>query len=71
MNTKEVKKRMVDFGYTNNELADRLGVTPAHFSGVLNGKRTLTLGMADKIQQALEIPDEQFAFYFMRRDGEE
>lgn len=71
MNTKEIKKRMVDYGFTNAELADRIGVTPSHFSGVLNGKKALTLGVADKIQQALEIPDELFAFYFMKRDSEE
>lgn len=65
MNTKELKKRMVDYGLTNNELADRVGVTPQHFSGVLNGKRSLTLEVANKIQKELEIPDEKFAFYFM------
>jgi antitoxin component HigA of HigAB toxin-antitoxin module len=71
VNTKEIKKRMVDYGLTNAELADRIGVTPSHFSGVLNGKKTLTLGVANRIQKVLEIPDELFAFYFMKRDGEE
>lgn len=69
MNTKEIKKLMVEHGITNKEMAERLGVTATHFSAVLNGKRAITLGTADKIQKELGIPDEQFAFYFMNRDG--
>lgn len=65
MNTKELKKRMVDYNMTNAELADKIGVTPTHFSGVLNGKRPLTLGLANKIQEALEIPNEDFGHYFL------
>lgn len=65
MNTKAVKCRMIDKGLTNAEMADKIGVTPQHFSGVLNGKKPLTLNMANKIQEVLEIPNDDFGHYFL------
>lgn len=68
VNTKEIKKRMVDCDLTTAQLADEVGISVTYMSSVLNGKRTLTLHVAEGIQKALEIPNDRFGHYFL--DGE-
>lgn len=65
INTKALMHRMIDYELTTAELADRIGMTPAYVKHVLEGRRALTLGVADKIQDALEIPNERFGYYFL------
>lgn len=69
VNTKEIKKRMVDFDLTFAELADRIKMTPTYTSAVLNNKKPLTLNFANKVQEALQISDDDFGHYFL--SGEE
>lgn len=68
MNTKALKCKMIEKGLNNVELAKRIGVTPQHFSTILNGKCQLTLKNANAIQKELEIQDHDFAYYFLE-DG--
>lgn len=68
INTTEVKKRMLDYGVSNAQLAKAVGVTDTYMSSVVNGKRTLTLCVAEKIQETLEIPNELFGYYFLDGD---
>lgn len=67
INTVAVKKRMLEMGLSNNDLAKKIGSHPSHVSNVVNGHNTLTLGMANKLQHALEISDDDFMHYFMWR----
>lgn len=69
VNTKALKMRMLDHGVTVNELADMVGIRPAYMSSLINGKRPLTLKVANSIQKALEIHNTDFGFYFL--DGAE
>lgn len=71
VNTKELKKRMVDYGLTNAQLADEVGVSVPYMSALINGKKQITLHIAEKVQEALEIPDERFAHYFLRGKAED
>lgn len=65
MNTKAIKKRMIEKDITMKELAKKIGVTYPHLSGIINGKHGLTLQRANLIQYALDIPNEEFAYYFL------
>lgn len=65
MNTKALKMRMIDYDLTVNELADRVGLTPSYMSALINGKKPLTLKVANDIQKVLEIPNERFGHYFL------
>ena len=66
INVKGIKKRMIDCGLTTAELADKFGLSVPYTSSVINGKRTLTLHVAESIQQALGIPNELFGHYFLK-----
>lgn len=69
VNTKELKKRMVDYDLTVAQLADEVGMSVPYISAVINRKRPLSLHVAEKIQKVLEIPNDRFGHYFL--DGEE
>lgn len=70
MNTKRIKMRMIELGMTNKELASIIGRTPQHVSGVINGKKPLTLKMAFDIQEALSIPNSEFDKYFLSEEND-
>lgn len=65
VNTRELKKRMLDYGLTTAKLAEKVGVTQGYMSAMITGSRPLTLKNANLIQEALEIPNEEFGFYFL------
>lgn len=65
VNTKALRKRMIDFDITASELADRCGVSQTKISFILRNKMLLTLELAEKIQEILYIEDEDFAYYFL------
>lgn len=65
MNTKAIKKKMIEKDFTLTALAKKVGVTPTHLSGIINGKTSLTLQRANLIQYALDIPNDEFAYYFL------
>lgn len=68
VNTIAIKKRMLDLGLTNSELAKLISVNPCYLSTVINGKKSLTLSIAGKLQHALQISNEEFMFYFMHSE---
>lgn len=65
VNTKAIRMRMVDKGFTSGELADEVGVSPSKMSFILNNKQEMKLWEAHEIQKALSIPDEKFSYYFL------
>lgn len=65
VNTKAIRMRMVDKELTSAELADVVGVSPSKMSFILNNKQDMKLWEAFEIQQALDIPDERFTYYFL------
>lgn len=69
VNTKEIRKRMVDYDLTTAELADAVGMSSAYIGAVINNKKPLTLTTAERIQTALEISNDDFGRYFL--DGKE
>lgn len=70
MNTKEIKKRMIDRDIEMSELAEIVGVSQQHLSDVIRRKKPLTLKMANKLQKALEIPNSDFVLCFLEGDDE-
>lgn len=65
VNTKEIKKRMVDCDLTTAELADEVGMSPTYVGAVINGKKPLTLNTAERIQSVLGISNDDFGRYFL------
>ena len=65
MNTKAIKKKMIEKDLSMTDLAKKVGVTVQHLSGIINGKNGLTLQRANLIQYALDIPNDEFAYYFL------
>lgn len=65
VNDKAIRKRMIDRELNNTRLAEMCGVSTAAISNVLNHRSGISFSMAEKMQKALEIPDEEFAHYFM------
>lgn len=70
LNTKAIRKRMIDKGFTAAELADEIGVSVSYMSVMLNNKRPMKLEIAERVQEALEIPDSRFAYYFLSHETE-
>lgn len=66
MNTKEIKKRMIDCDITANDLATKCNVSSAKMSLVINNRQDATLELAEKMKHYLSISDEEFAHYFLR-----
>lgn len=65
LNTKEIKKRMLDEDVSASHIADALGVSTAQVYNLLRGTCALDLEKAEKMQALLKIHDEDFCFYFM------
>lgn len=65
LNTKALKRRMIDKNLTSMELAYRCGVSPSKMSFVLNNKQAARLSLIIDIQETLDIPDEDFGHYFL------
>lgn len=65
LNTKALKRKMIDKSLTSMELAYRCDVSPAKMSFVLNNKQAAKLELVLKIQEVLGIPDEEFGHYFL------
>lgn len=65
VNDKEIRKRMIDCGINSTKLADKCGVSTSAISNVLNHKSGISFSLAEKMQKALDIPDEEFTHYFM------
>lgn len=42
-------------GVMHGEFAGRIGMSPSHFDEVVNGKRSITLPLAEKLEQELGV----------------
>ncbi|MBQ0021722.1 MAG: HigA family addiction module antidote protein [Prevotellaceae bacterium] len=42
-------------GITQKAFAEEIGMRPSHLSELINGKRNVTMAIADKLQEALGI----------------
>ncbi len=68
MNTKEIKKLLIDKDLTIGDVAIHIGKSYSNTLLKINGKTSITLGDAEKIQELLEIDDSDFAFYFLHKE---
>lgn len=68
INTKEIKKLLIDKDLTINDVAIYIGKSYSNTLLKINGKTSITLGDAEKIQEFLEINDSDFAFYFLYKE---
>ena len=51
----ELKKAIVESGYTQNQLSELSGVNRAQINRFVKGERTLTLESAEKIAKVLKL----------------
>jgi HTH-type transcriptional regulator/antitoxin HigA len=51
-----LKEELVERGITQRQFAQQIGMQPSHLSELISGKRTVTLRIAQKLQEALGIP---------------
>lgn len=65
VNTKEIKKRLIDKGMSVGDLAEVMGRSYANISSKINNKTPITLDDAMKMQTVLGISNEDFCFYFL------
>lgn len=65
MNVVEIKKRNLELGKTAKDWAECLELSQQMAYKKINGLSPLSLEQANKIQKLLEIPDKDFAFYFL------
>lgn len=65
LNTKALKRKMIDKSLTGMELAYRCEVSQAKMSLVLNNKQSARLDLVFKMQEVLGITDEEFGYYFL------
>lgn len=68
INTKEIKKLLIDKDLTINDVAIYIGKSYSNTLLKINGKTSITLGDVEKIQEFLEIDDSDFAFYFLHKE---
>lgn len=64
VNTKEIRKRMIDLDLTYAKLAVALNLAPTTVRHKIYNVRPLTLEEAYKMQQVLKIADSKFTTYF-------
>ncbi len=69
VNTKAIKIRMFEKDITTKMMAKELNLCPSTTSQKINGRRNMTLDEVGVFQRVLEIPDEQFGYYFLNRQS--
>lgn len=52
----KVLERLEEFGWTQKDLAEKMGVTPQYVNKIVRGKENFTLEMQIKLQTILDIP---------------
>ena len=65
INTKELKKLLIDKDVTMNDLAAYLGKSYSNVRLKINGTLPMNLWEAEKIQEFLDIRNSDFGFYFL------
>lgn len=71
INTKELKKLLIDKELTIIELATYLGKSHQTVRRKLNGRSPMNLWEAEQIQAILEIENRDFGFYFLSHERSE
>lgn len=69
INTKEIKKLLIDKELKIQDVAEYIGKSYSNTLLKINGKTPMTLNDAEKIQELLEIEDSNFAFYFLHKEN--
>lgn len=67
VNSKKLKKRIRNYGFTQKEIARMLGMSSSLFSMKLLNKRVVTLDDAEALAHILNIKNEEFADYFFAK----
>lgn len=55
-----LKYELEERGLTQKAFAEQIGMRPSHLSELLNGKRSMTIAIADKIEKALGIDSQSW-----------
>ena len=55
-----LKEELRERGITQKEFAASIGMRASHLSELINGKRSITIAIADKLQQALDIDSQSW-----------
>lgn len=63
-NTERLKERMRDLGYTQEALAEKIGIATPTMCQKINNIRPFSLGEAEQVAAILKIKDKEFAAYF-------
>lgn len=69
INTKEIKKLLIDKDLNISDVAMCVGKSYSNTLLKINGKTSMTLYEAEKIQELLEISDNDFGFYFLHKES--
>lgn len=69
VNTKEIKKRMIDYNQTYKSLADGIGVTPTTMRQKINNKRDIKLAEAVQLKRLLNVDNDDFVSVFMTNES--
>ncbi|WP_341479568.1 helix-turn-helix transcriptional regulator [Clostridium gallinarum] len=64
MNTTKIKARMIEFGFTQKDLAKALNIATPTMSQKLNNIRPMYLKEADQLADILKIDTNNFGEYF-------
>lgn len=67
INTLKVKARMVEYGKTQKDIGEALGIAPATVSQKINNVRPMDLTEAEKLCEILQIDACQFGEYFFAK----
>lgn len=68
INTKEIKKLLIEKDMTINDLAEYLEKSHSHVRRKVNGRAPMNLWEAEKIQDVLGIENKDFGFYFLSHE---
>lgn len=67
INTLKVKARMVEYGKTQKDIGEALGIATATVSQKINNVRPMDLAEAEKLCEILQINPDQFGEYFFAK----
>lgn len=68
INTKEIKKLLIDKNLKIRDVAECIGKSYSSTLVKINGKTSMSLAEAEKIQFLLGIEDCDFCFYFLNHE---
>ena len=64
VNSRKIKGRLKELGFTQEELANKMGITQSTLSHKINNTRTFKLDEARVLGKILEIKEDDFNLYF-------